>query len=84
MSWYGTENAGGGELRVIEILPRTRNNADAFEPTSIYCDNAVLTAKYSIISFIPIALFEQFRRLANIYFLFIVILMLIGKYQLYN
>jgi hypothetical protein len=39
------------------------------------CSNAVFTAKYTLISFIPKALFEQFRRVANIYFLFIAILM---------
>jgi phospholipid-transporting ATPase len=32
------------------------------------------------VSFLPISLFEQFRRLANIYFLFITVLMLIGTY----
>ena len=80
MSWYGTDSPGRGELRVIEIVPRSRRNADAQdEPIGLFCNNEVVTAKYSIISFLPIALFEQFRRLANMYFLFIVILMLIGK-----
>jgi hypothetical protein len=34
-----------------------------------FCDNSVTNSKYTIITFIPRALFEQFRRLANIYFL---------------
>lgn len=48
--------------------------------------NAIKTTKYSLWSFIPKNLFEQFHRFANIYFLAIVILNLIpeinafGKY----
>lgn len=49
-------------------------------------NNAIKTTKYSIWSFIPKNLFEQFHRFANIYFLAVVILNLIpeinafGKY----
>ncbi|CAL0332437.1 unnamed protein product [Lupinus luteus] len=34
-----------------------------------YCSNNVSTTKYNVITFFPKALFEQFRRVANIYFL---------------
>ncbi|KAK7294382.1 hypothetical protein RJT34_17271 [Clitoria ternatea] len=34
-----------------------------------YCKNDISTTKYNVITFIPKALFEQFRRVANIYFL---------------
>ncbi|XP_028763176.1 LOW QUALITY PROTEIN: probable phospholipid-transporting ATPase 4 [Neltuma alba] len=34
-----------------------------------YCKNHISTTKYNVISFLPKALFEQFRRVANIYFL---------------
>ncbi|OIW08992.1 hypothetical protein TanjilG_05968 [Lupinus angustifolius] len=34
-----------------------------------YCNNNVSTTKYNVITFFPKALFEQFRRVANIYFL---------------
>ena len=44
---------------------------------SEYCSNLVRTAKYSFISFIPVNLFNQFQRVANIYFLFIAILQFI-------
>lgn len=34
-----------------------------------YCDNYVTTTKYTLVSFLPKSLFEQFRRIANLYFL---------------
>lgn len=38
------------------------------------CSNRISTAKYSILSFMPIFLFEQFRRYSNCFFLLIVLL----------
>ncbi|RZF42199.1 hypothetical protein LSTR_LSTR004348 [Laodelphax striatellus] len=57
----------GGNLdyRVIFI--------NAPQPTK-FCSNQISTAKYSIISFIPSFLFEQFRRYANCFFLLIALL----------
>ncbi|KAD4585128.1 hypothetical protein E3N88_22729 [Mikania micrantha] len=34
-----------------------------------YCKNYISTTKYNVITFLPKALFEQFRRVANVYFL---------------
>ena len=42
--------------------------------TSKYAGNQVSTTKYTVLTFLPKNLFEQFHRMANIYFLFIVIL----------
>ncbi|KAL3880445.1 hypothetical protein ACJMK2_032682, partial [Sinanodonta woodiana] len=39
-----------------------------------YCSNKISTAKYSILTFLPKFLFEQFRKYANIFFLFIALL----------
>nr|ODN93929.1 phospholipid-translocating ATPase [Cryptococcus depauperatus CBS 7841] len=44
------------------------------EPIIRYVRNKVRTSKYTIVTFVPKNLFEQFRRVANIYFLFLVIL----------
>ncbi|XP_050297627.1 probable phospholipid-transporting ATPase IA isoform X3 [Anthonomus grandis grandis] len=43
-------------------------------PVIKYCNNRISTAKYSIIRFVPLFLFEQFRRWANIFFLMIALL----------
>ncbi|XP_072152042.1 phospholipid-transporting ATPase IA isoform X4 [Bemisia tabaci] len=39
-----------------------------------FASNSISTAKYSIISFLPFFLFEQFRRYSNCFFLFIALL----------
>ncbi|XP_053149174.1 phospholipid-transporting ATPase IK [Hemicordylus capensis] len=44
-----------------------------------YADNAIKTAKYNILTFIPLNLFEQFHRLANLYFLFVITLQTIPE-----
>ncbi|PSS18074.1 Phospholipid-transporting ATPase [Actinidia chinensis var. chinensis] len=41
-----------------------------------YCTNYISTTKYNIITFLPKAIFEQFRRVANLYFLLAAILSL--------
>lgn len=43
------------------------------QPTK-FCTNHISTAKYNVLSFIPIFLFEQFRRYSNCFFLLIAIL----------
>ncbi len=47
---------------------------------ALFVGNAVVTAKYTPLTFIPRCLLEQFRRVANSYFLFISFLMLLGTY----
>lgn len=43
-------------------------------PNGHRCNNKIRTTKYTLLSFIPKNLFEQFHRIANIYFIFIVLL----------
>jgi phospholipid-translocating ATPase len=44
------------------------------EPIARYVRNKVRTSKYTIFTFIPKNLYEQFRRVANLYFLALVVL----------
>src|SRR6266498_1489378 len=43
-------------------------------PKQQYPTNKVITSKYNIFTFIPKNLYEQFRRVANFFFLLVVIL----------
>ncbi|KAF5313608.1 hypothetical protein D9611_010219 [Ephemerocybe angulata] len=46
------------------------------EPTVSYARNKVRTTKYTLLTFVPKNLYEQFRRVANLFFLTLVILQL--------
>lgn len=43
-----------------------------------YPPNIIVTSRYSLLSFLPKTIFEQFRRLANVYFLVLGIIAAIG------
>ena len=55
-------------------LPSDMIDPETEAPIRQYARNKIRTAKYSPLSFIPKNLFFQFQNVANIYFLFIVIL----------
>ncbi|KAL4570550.1 hypothetical protein LXL04_026206 [Taraxacum kok-saghyz] len=64
---YKKEEAAGdlsGYPRVIPV-----NQPPVGEEAPIFCSNYVSTTKYTFFNFLPIALFEQFNRVANFYFL---------------
>ncbi|RHZ79825.1 hypothetical protein Glove_140g13 [Diversispora epigaea] len=63
---------------VYANLPLPKDKIDSKgRPTVKYVSNKIVTAKYTLWTFIPKNLFEQFRRAANLYFLFMAILGLI-------
>ncbi|CCO29665.1 phospholipid-translocating ATPase [Rhizoctonia solani AG-1 IB] len=69
-------NQPPGERRTIYVnqpLPQseTKSNGD---PLIRYERNKVRTSKYTVLTFIPKNLYEQFRRIANLYFLALVVL----------
>ncbi|KAI8325008.1 phospholipid-translocating P-type ATPase, partial [Martensiomyces pterosporus] len=47
-----------------------------------YCTNAITTSQYTYVNFLPKNLSRQFRRVANIYFLVLTVLQLIGYFAL--
>lgn len=53
---------------------RIRANDNVYNSQFAYADNYIKTSKYSPLTFLPFNLFEQFRRLANSYFLCLLIL----------
>eukprot|EP00250_Pteridium_aquilinum_P010204 c19213_g1_i1 orf=370-3075(+) len=61
-----TPVGGPGFSRVVFCNQAERHRKAPFK----YHSNYVSTTKYNIITFLPKALFEQFRRVANMYFLF--------------
>ncbi|XP_058494338.1 phospholipid-transporting ATPase VA [Solea solea] len=58
------------------VLPNTRSkhDDDDAEPNRGCADNKIKTTKYTVLSFLPKNLFEQFHRFANVYFVFIALL----------
>eukprot|EP00300_Choanocystis_sp_HF-7_P009665 c16560_g1_i2.p1 GENE.c16560_g1_i2~~c16560_g1_i2.p1 ORF type:complete len:1234 (+),score=220.28 c16560_g1_i2:146-3847(+) len=57
-------DAKSAPTRVVEAGSATASEG--------FCGNATSTTKYTLINFVPKQLFEQFRRLANVYFLLII------------
>ncbi|KAG5643211.1 hypothetical protein DXG03_001329 [Asterophora parasitica] len=51
------------------------------KPEFVYTSNQVITSKYTIITFLPRNLLEQFRRIANLFFLGISILQFFPKFS---
>ncbi|XP_053328635.1 phospholipid-transporting ATPase IG isoform X1 [Spea bombifrons] len=56
--------------RTVYVGNRPTSETDAFIAQK-YCDNRIVSSKYTVWNFIPKNLFEQFRRIANFYFLII-------------
>ncbi|KAJ7335113.1 hypothetical protein JRQ81_013054 [Phrynocephalus forsythii] len=54
-----------------------RANDRAFNLQFDYAKNSIRTSKYNVFTFLPLNLFEQFQRVANAYFLFLLLLQLI-------
>ncbi|XP_016279520.1 phospholipid-transporting ATPase FetA-like isoform X2 [Monodelphis domestica] len=54
-------------------------NNKEFNEKFEYEHNAIKTAKYNFFTFLPLNLFEQFQRVANAYFLFLLLLQLIPQ-----
>uniref|UniRef100_A0A4W5MM37 Phospholipid-transporting ATPase n=1 Tax=Hucho hucho TaxID=62062 RepID=A0A4W5MM37_9TELE len=71
LSQLGLE-CGGKDVREKER--HLRANDRELNLSYKYADNAIKTSKYNIFTFLPLNLFEQFQRLANAYFLFLLCL----------
>ncbi|NWV28559.1 AT10B ATPase, partial [Origma solitaria] len=57
------------------VLPDNgRQGKDWEQDSAFYSGNRIQTAKYTWFTFLPQNLFEQFHRLGNLYFFFLVVL----------
>lgn len=74
----GKDGAPGGAAepnrRLVPNHTVPEDTPAAQHPNRGFADNAVRTTKYTLLSFVPRNLFEQFHRFANLYFLGIVLL----------
>ncbi|RKO98481.1 hypothetical protein CXG81DRAFT_15869, partial [Caulochytrium protostelioides] len=51
------------------------------EPSYVFASNRIATSKYSLLTFVPKNLFEQFRSIANFYFTALVILQIFPQFE---
>nr|XP_055135052.1 probable phospholipid-transporting ATPase IM isoform X4 [Symphalangus syndactylus] len=70
---FFSENKSHEVERIVKANDREYN--EKFQ----YADNRIHTSRYNILTFLPINLFEQFQRVANAYFLCLLILQLIPE-----
>ncbi|KAJ8380655.1 hypothetical protein SKAU_G00014330 [Synaphobranchus kaupii] len=76
MSFFGLTC---GKKKEIETERWLRANDREFNLSFKYATNAIKTSKYNLFTFLPLNLFEQFQRIANAYFLFLLVLQLIPE-----
>ncbi|KAJ7706920.1 hypothetical protein B0H17DRAFT_1034845 [Mycena rosella] len=79
--WY----AKAAAFNVESLFSRKRQPGPKrtvyIKPENVYFSNQVITSKYTLITFLPRNLLEQFRRVANIFFLAIAILQFFPKFS---
>ncbi|XP_055368535.1 phospholipid-transporting ATPase IG isoform X3 [Betta splendens] len=64
------------DSRTIYVGHQSGPTNEAFIPPK-FCDNRIVSSKYTVWNFLPKNLFEQFRRIANFYFLIIFLVQVI-------
>ncbi|XP_028916122.1 phospholipid-transporting ATPase FetA-like [Ornithorhynchus anatinus] len=68
-----------GKEKFKEQERHLQANNREFNEKFEYASNSIKTSKYNIITFLPLNLFEQFQRLANAYFLVLLVLQFIPQ-----
>ena len=69
---------GGGISGLVCARELARLGVRARRKPGAFASNELITAKYSLLSFLPVNLYEQFKRVANLYFLTLVCLQVSG------
>lgn len=82
---FNRSNKSGPKYRLVVPNHYTdepvKSNA---HPNRHFSSNRIKTTKYSILTFLPKNLFEQFHRFANLYFLFVVALNWVPQVQAFG
>ncbi|KAM7391144.1 hypothetical protein PAMP_021856 [Pampus punctatissimus] len=76
MSFFGLDCVRKKER---ELERKLRANDREYNLSFKYATNAIKTSKYNLFTFLPLNLFEQFQRIANAYFLFLLVLQAIPE-----
>ncbi|KAG7489375.1 phospholipid-transporting ATPase ID-like [Solea senegalensis] len=76
MSFFGLDCVRRKER---ELERKLRANDREYNLSFKYATNAIKTSKYNLFTFLPLNLFEQFQRIANAYFLFLLVLQVIPQ-----
>ncbi|KAM7415669.1 hypothetical protein PAMA_017953 [Pampus argenteus] len=76
MSFFGLDCVRKKER---ELERKLRANDREYNLSFRYATNAIKTSKYNFFTFLPLNLFEQFQRIANAYFLFLLVLQAIPE-----
>lgn len=71
--WRRKQQLLARQVFVNEPLPQAKLDKHGL-PRQKYDSNKIITSKYNIFTFIPKNLYEQFRRIANFFFLLLVVL----------
>ncbi|XP_052412625.1 probable phospholipid-transporting ATPase IM [Carassius gibelio] len=74
MSFFGLDCT---KKKETEVERKIRANDREYNSSFKYATNSIKTSKYNPFTFLPLNLFEQFQRIANAYFLFLLILQVI-------
>lgn len=67
------------EERTVLPFPESDEHVQLANKTARFPKNIIITTRYTVLSFFPKSLFEQFRRLANVYFLVLGCIAAIGE-----
>ena len=62
------DTSGDRHFKVRTRALASQGGGGSQSPSIEYCSNAVSTTKYTVWNFFPKNIFEQFRKLANVYF----------------
>ncbi|XP_053599643.1 phospholipid-transporting ATPase VD [Plodia interpunctella] len=77
LTWFLRRQPTSVDNRLLIVTPNhlvPEKTPPKEHPNGQRCDNKIRTTKYTFLSFLPKNLFEQFHRIANVYFIFIVLL----------